>query len=131
MQCSLIAFLFQLIIIYQIIEPLLLLERMIHFQFAVDFVVIGAISRCSYTRKIYRLLFKIVIIFLIPISGSDELCFLCESLNITHTTYRDICGKILANIWGIKNAEASLKEQIFPPSLEEKLPSESIYEKLL
>ena len=74
---------------------------MIHFQFAVAFMVIGAISRCSYTRKIYRLLFKIVITFLIPISGSDELCFLCESLNITHTTYRDICGEILVKIFGV------------------------------
>ena len=43
---------------------------------------------------IYRLLLQTLNLFPTTISGSDELCFLCESLNATHRTYRQLWGNI-------------------------------------
>ena len=87
------------------------------------------------------------------ISGSDELCFLCESLNAVQRTYgqpgRNIgyvqkhmpiyfqiksnkLGKcnnysnLAQKRWGAKHATSPLEEEASPPSSEEKLPSEYV-----
>ena len=99
-----------------------------------------------------------LILFPITISGSDdELCFLCESLNAAHRTYRHLWKNIgyvqkhmpiyfqiksnklgkcnnYSNLaqkrWGAKNATSLPEEEAPPPSSEEKLPSEYKYETL-
>ena len=105
----------------------------------------------------YRLLLQTLILFPTTISGSDELCFLCESLNATHRTYRHLWRNIgyvqkhmliyfqIKNIklgkcnnhsnlaqkrWGAKNATSLLEEEAPPSSSEEKLSSEYTYETL-